>query len=367
MTGAPRLDFTPLTQLSAGPPKMIRRIVDRPTQPKFWTPLLILLFASVAFGVLMGLGTVVFLAIESLLGEPGYKAGAAFWVGTIAPTGVGAAFFGMIVGTIYWNVTQYSYVPSLVSQLPAFAATNGLAFTASGGGLKYPGSVFRMGGARPVNRITARSGRFFEIGDVQLGSSNTVAPEGSGSHANLMWGYIAIDLGRNLPHIVLEPRLDTDEYTPLAPMLPDHDQALSLEGDFDKYFTLYCPQGYERDALYIFAPDLMGLFVDWTGGLSAEILDQWLFIYAFRPFSASSPADFERAFRVVELIGNKAERQTRQYVDERSLVPRSVARRGQRLRRDPSRWVSWTLPALRIGAPIGAVIALLSLLLISVF
>ncbi|MEO8528151.1 MAG: hypothetical protein ABI435_03650, partial [Pseudolysinimonas sp.] len=281
--------------------------------------------------------------------------------------GIGVAFAWMIAGTIAWNVTQFRYVPSLVTQLPAFAAANGLAFTPSGAGLKYPGSVFRMGGARPVNRLTARSGRFFEIGDIQMGSSTSVLPESAESQGGLIWGYIAIDLGRNLPHIVLEPRLDDDDYTPIAPMLPDHDQVLSLEGDFDQSFTLYCPREYERDALYIFAPDLMGLFVDWAAGLSAEIVDQWLFIYAFRPFSGSTAADYERAFRVTELIGDKAERQTRQYVDERSVVPRAVARPGQRLRRDPSRWVSWTLPALRIGGSIGAALGVLSLLAINLF
>ena len=42
-------------------------------------------------------------------------------------------------------------------------------------------------------------------------------------------------------------------------------QVLSLEGDFDRYFTLYCPKEYERDALYVFTPDLMAL-LDRRGG-----------------------------------------------------------------------------------------------------
>ena len=40
------------------------------------------------------------------------------------------------------------------------------------------------------------------------------------------------------------------------------DQVLSLEGDFNRYFTLYCPRQYERDALYVFTSDLISLLND---------------------------------------------------------------------------------------------------------
>ena len=55
------------------------------------------------------------------------------------------------------------------------------------------------------------------------------------------------------------------------------DQILSLEGDFSEYFTLYCPREYERDALYVFTPDLMALLIDQTSTFDVEIVDDWMF------------------------------------------------------------------------------------------
>lgn len=47
---------------------------------------------------------------------------------------------------------------------------------------------------------------------------------------------------------------------------------LSLEGDFDRYFTLYCPGDYERDALYVFTPDLLALLIDESRHFAANAL-----------------------------------------------------------------------------------------------
>lgn len=49
------------------------------------------------------------------------------------------------------------------------------------------------------------------------------------------------------------------------------DQVLSLEGDFDRYFTPYCPKQYERDALSVFTPDLMALCIDEAAPFDIEI------------------------------------------------------------------------------------------------
>lgn len=38
-----------------------------------------------------------------------------------------------------------------------------------------------------------------------------------------------------------------------SPRAPLRSQRLRLEGECDRHFTLYCPAGYERDALYLLA------------------------------------------------------------------------------------------------------------------
>ena len=42
----------------------------------------------------------------------------------------------------------------------------------------------------------------------------------------------------------------------------------------------YCAKGYERDALYLFTPDVMASFIDGAGALDAEFRGDVLFLYS---------------------------------------------------------------------------------------
>jgi hypothetical protein len=111
---------------------------------------------------------------------------------------------------------------------------------------------------------------------------------------------------------------------------------LSLEGDFDRYFTLFCPKQYERDALYVFTPDLMALCIDEVAPFDVEIVDDWMFVYSPRAFRMDDPALLDRLFRIIDVVGSKALRQTSRYHDDKAAVPfpaNVVAPSGQRLRR----------------------------------
>ncbi|MDF2492377.1 MAG: hypothetical protein K0Q58_955 [Microbacterium sp.] len=92
-------------------------------------------------------------------------------------------------------------------------------------------------------------------------------------------GYIGLRLDVALPHIVLDSVANDlrGEGTSLR-FRVDAAQRLSLEGDFDRFFSLSCPTGYERDALYLFAPDIMQRFVDHAAEFDVEIVDDWLML-----------------------------------------------------------------------------------------
>ena len=89
------------------------------------------------------------------------------------------------------------------------------------------------------------------------------------------------------------------------------DQRLSLEGDFDKYFTLYCPEGYEQDALYLFTPDIMARFIDSAAQLDVEIVDDWLFLYTKREASTLDPATWAWLFGAVGALMTKLDQWAR--------------------------------------------------------
>ena len=98
------------------------------------------------------------------------------------------------------------------------------------------------------------------------------------------WGYVAVKLDVPLPHIVLDAKGNNGIFGSNLPATFDKDQRLSLEGDFDEYFSLYCPQGYEPDALYLFTPDIMARFIDNVRSLSIDpvvVRQNWLKAYDF--------------------------------------------------------------------------------------
>lgn len=161
-------------------------------------------------------------------------------------------------------------------------------------------------------------------------------------------GYLAMTLPRRLPHLLLDATGNGRERR----QRPTRDQRLSLEGDFDRHFHLYAPRGYERDALYVFTPDLMALLIDETGDLDVEVRDDRLIVLRPGGFDLADPATWQRFARIRATVGQKAWSQTDLYADERAApasltldgssdandeagtdATNTVAREGRRLRR----------------------------------
>jgi hypothetical protein len=219
-------------------------------------------------------------------------------------------------------------------RLSRFAAANGLQFSPSDPAPNYPGAIFTTGHSQvSLNHLRSTTDRFLDLGNFRYVT-------GSGKNATTHnWGFLAFNLDRKLPNMVLDSKANNGLFG--GTNLPEtfaKDQVLHLEGDFDKYFTLYCPSEYERDALYIFTPDLMALLIDEAAPFDVEIIDDWMFVYSAKPFVSTDPAVYQRLFRIVDTVGAKALQQTERYTDDRiGLIGANVvAPQGQRLRRGVS-------------------------------
>ncbi len=57
-------------------------------------------------------------------------------------------------------------------------------------------------------------------------------------------------------------------------------ETVELEGDFNAYFKLRVPKGYEQEAYQIFTPDVMASLIDKARGVSFEFVGNKLYIYA---------------------------------------------------------------------------------------
>ena len=60
----------------------------------------------------------------------------------------------------------------------------------------------------------------------------------------------------------------------------DGSEHIQLEGDFNKYFTLKVPKGYETEAYQIFPPNVMADLIDRAKDLNFEFNGNKLYIYA---------------------------------------------------------------------------------------
>ncbi|WP_100812534.1 phage holin family protein [Microbacterium sp. BR1] len=185
-------------------------------------------------------------------------------------------------------------------RLARFAEANAMSYVPTLADPRLPGMIFSQGHSRAANDLVrGEHPRFVEFANYRYVT-------GSGKNQSThKWGYVAIKLDVPLPHILLDAVGNNGLFGSNLPTSFDRDQRLSLEGDFDKYFSLFCPRGYERDALYLFTPDIMARFIDNAAQLDVEIVDDWLFLYAKRDLSTLDPATWAWLFATVGALLEK--------------------------------------------------------------
>jgi len=274
--------------------------------------------------------TAIIAAVIALIVSVVYKWGFVYVIGSLFYVGPLAAFAFILYGFQIFSWTTRV-------RLHTFAQVNGFTIQDSISYPAYKGLIFDIGSNRMAsNVITCTKPRPFQIGNYSyvIGSDD--------NKTTFSYGFVAIQLDRNLPHMVLDSKKnDTKTFGISFSNLPvsfDKDQVLSLEGDFNNYFTLYAPEKYKSDALYIFSPDLMALFIDESMSFDAEIIDNELFIYSKDTFNVFDTTLLQKLFAIVDSVGSKTIHQTSRYVDEKvdSKLVNEVSGLGMRLKRHMS-------------------------------
>ena len=218
--------------------------------------------------------------------------------------------------------------------LPAFARANGFEYTPTAAPPALGTGLWEQVSSGTVRDRVSGSG--WEAGRITGGSRSASRSEQRGGwtvttsvsvstpERSIELGYLAITLPRRLPQMILDAR--SNDRGPFSSLLhrPQGDQMLSLEGDFDRYFRLYVPNGYERDALYVFTPDLMALCIDETGDLDIEIRDDQLIVTKPGGFDLHLIDTWQRFSRIRNTVGALTWDQTDQYVDDRAQSPTLV-------------------------------------------
>lgn len=146
--------------------------------------------------------------------------------------------------------------------------------------------------------------------------------------------YLTVPLSRDLPHLMV----DSLRNGSLRSLLPGTER-MRLEGDFDRYFAVYAPSGYERDALELLTPDVMACLIDYGRHWDVEVVEDRLIVASAKVRGRSDRDEITALLRFSELFGAELGHQAMHYSDPRSHRPRSqVAPAGRRLKLRSAAW-----------------------------
>jgi len=136
---------------------------------------------------------------------------------------------------------------------------------------KLPGSLFADGtdvvAHRVLDALTSPS-------PFLAGSLTATFGE---AHTRVSTSFIAIPLARSVPDCVLL-NARSGAFRDAGISMGSR-QLLRLEGDFDRAYSLYGPMGGSDQALGVFTPQLMRLFLSGSSNSDIETVDDWMFIY----------------------------------------------------------------------------------------
>lgn len=301
------------------------------------------LVTRITWAVIFGILGFISIAISNVIGTASSAS-----AGVIA----GLIFFGLTSAFAWFGFRQINKMSTEQhARSYKFALRNGAVYTPSSGYIEsQTGMIFDNGDQGPLTDIFQ-----LKVGHVPVEIGNYMYSTGSGKNRReYTYGYMRVTLQRHLPHMVLDSKANnlTAFGITLSNGLSDNfkkDQVLSLEGDFNNYFTLYCPKQYEKDALYVFTPDLMALLVDEAASFDVEIVDNDMYVYQKQHFPVNDEATFRRLVQIAEVVGGKADDRTDYYADERvgDRTQDVVAVPGKRLKQNIS-WITFVAIALYI-------------------
>ena len=154
------------------------------------------------------------------------------------------------------------------------------------------------------------------IGDGFESARFRSVPDGRGYHsAGLVdsFTFVRFDLPTFVPHLVVTG--NRRSVLRAAGLAIGSGRKLGGSIEFDSVFTLHCPADYERDALYIFTPDLLALLIDHAPGCDLELVDNSAYLYFSREPKIWNERVADDLLAVVDRLRRKLERQTRSYAD----------------------------------------------------
>ena len=186
------------------------------------------------------------------------------------PTSIDARVYLLPFVTLFWPANMYIYYKSQMQHLFTQQIAQVLTFTYA-----------PKGDPATVASTILKAGHDIKMEDVMVGmyqqnpiriyNYTSTIGYGRGSHTD-SYTVFEIAFDKKLPDIVLQPAS--------AFYVSSDRTIVQLEGDFNKYFNLHAPQGYDMEIRVIFQPDLMADLVDKYRAYSIEIFQNKVYVLA---------------------------------------------------------------------------------------
>ncbi len=211
-----------------------------------------------------------------------------------------AAPFILIMGWI--NRLRLKFEEAFLEE---FAQSNGFNFTKTGSVDETYGTIFRLSGEQATSDIITG---VYRGNDLRLFLYQLTT--GSGRNKTVRSDtVIELDLHGQLPNLLMVNRKSHLGQISLAGSFGTSNK-IGLEGDFNKYFTLYAPADTQIEALEVFSPDTMALMEDHSRHYTVEFAANRIYIYANGLITTSEELTglFALAKQLIDKIGPVASR-----------------------------------------------------------
>jgi hypothetical protein len=235
-------------------------------------------------------------------------------VGIFFSNGFSSAFaiggFGIVM--LVFSLAFYQSISDKI-RMTEFARANDMTYTANLDYDNRPGVLYNEGHSKHFSDILTST----KLAFCEMGTYEYITGSGKNQTTHT-FGFVKIKLPRKLPNMVLDSKKNNfmGKFSNLPTGLSGN-QKLSLEGDFDSYFTLYTPKEYATDALYVFTPDVMQAIIDAAQDYDCEVIDDNFYLYSSYPINIKDAKQIQEMLGITSKLRSELASQTDYYADER--------------------------------------------------
>ena len=226
------------------------------------------------------------------------------WCGLIALALSGyatLALFALAIVLVFMAINQFVYAKTVDDTNRGayleFAHRNAFTYEPTTDSvLNGTGTLFNHGSDKVTRNVL--SGKTASGLPMQTFHYEYVTGSGKSRQVHLA-SVMRITLPRTLPHMVIDS-LTEGTMASVLPIQFDQSQQVKVEGDFNRYFSLYAPDTYAVSLLTVIGPDVMWTLMQHAAACDIEIIDNY--IYFYWPFLPQRRSEYESMFATTDAV-----------------------------------------------------------------